>query len=95
MALWQDGARRSGTQNQSFDSLRQRIKPDELAKHGFPRPKDVRLSRGTGIAGEEACYVYLVFPDKTPDEDLAWRKIEPMVSWVRDLLWTETGGTDH
>src|SRR5438034_5071710 len=67
----------------SLDRLRERIKPEELAKHGFPRPKDVRLSRGTDSTGEEAFYVYLVFPDKTPDETLAWKKIEPMVSWVR------------
>jgi len=75
----------------SLDSLRERIKPEELAKHGFPRPKDVRLSRRTDSTGQEAFYVYLVFPDKTPDENLAWKKIEPMVSWVRDLIWTETG----
>ena len=75
----------------TLDSLLERIKPDELAKHGFPRPKDVRLSRGTDSTGEEALYVYLVFPNKTPDEKLAWKKIEPMVSWVRNLIWTETG----
>jgi Family of unknown function (DUF6166) len=74
-----------------LESLRERIKPDELAKHGFPRPKEVRLSRGTDSTGEDAFYVFLVFPDKTPDEALAWKKIEPMVSWVRDLIWTETG----
>jgi hypothetical protein len=71
--------------------LRERIKPEELAKHGFPRPKNVQLSRGTDSSGVEAFYVYLVFPNKTPDESLAWKKIEPMVSWVRNLIWTETG----
>jgi hypothetical protein len=75
----------------SLESLRERIKPDELAKHGFPRPKDVQLSRGTDSSGEEAIDVYQVFPNKTPDESLAWKKIEPMVSWVRNLIWTETG----
>ena len=74
-----------------LDSLRERIKPDELAKHGFPRPKDVRLSRSADSTGEDAFYVFLVFPDKTPDAALTWKKIEPMVSWVRDLIWTETG----
>lgn len=74
-----------------LDNLRERIKPDELAKQGFPRPKDVRLFRNTDSTGEEAFYVYLVFPDKTPEEALAWEKIEPMVSWVRNLIWTETG----
>ena len=71
--------------------LRERIKPEELAKQGFPRPKDVRLSRSADSTGEDAYYVYLVFPDKTPEEALAWEKIEPMVSWVRNLIWTETG----
>ncbi len=74
-----------------LNRLRERIKPEELVKHGFPRPKDVQLSRGTDSSGEEAFYVYLVFPNKTPDESLAWKKIEPMVSWVRNLIWTETG----
>jgi hypothetical protein len=75
----------------SLDRLRERIKPEELAKQGFPRPKDVRLSQHPDSTGEEAFYVYLVFPDKTPDENLAWRNIEPMVSWVRNLIWNETG----
>ena len=74
-----------------LDELRERIKPDELARQGFPRPKDVRLSQDTDSTGEAAFYVYLVFPDKTPEEALAWDEIEPMVSWVRNLIWTETG----
>ncbi len=74
-----------------LDSLRERIQPDVLAKQGFPRPKDVRLSRSTDSTGEDAFYVYLVFPDKTAEEALAWEKVEPMVSWVRNLIWTETG----
>jgi len=74
-----------------LESLRERIKPDVLAKRRFPRPKEVRISRSTDSTGEEAFYVYLIFPDSTPDEKLAWKKIEPMVSWVRNLIWTETG----
>ena len=74
-----------------LERLRERIKPDELAKQGFPRPKDVQLSQSTDSTGEDAFYVFLIFPDKTPDDALAWEKIEPMVSWVRDLIWTETG----
>ena len=75
-----------------LDTLRARIDPEELAKHGFPRPKEVRLSLATDSTGDEAFYVFLVFPNKTPDAALAWKKIEPMVSWVRDQLWTATGG---
>lgn len=77
--------------NDTLNDLRERIKPDELAKQGFPRPKSVRLSRATDSTGEAAFYVYLIFPDNTPDGKLAWKKIEPMVSWVRNLIWTETG----
>ncbi len=75
----------------ALNNLRERIKPEELAKQGFPRPKNVLLSKGVDSNGDEAFYVYLVFPDKTSEKALAWRKIEPMVSWVRDLIWTETG----
>ncbi len=74
-----------------LNSLRDRINPDSLANHGFPRPKDVRLSRSPDSTGEDALYVYLVFPDRTPEGAFAWDKIEPMVSWVRNLIWTETG----
>jgi hypothetical protein len=78
-------------ESNSLDHLLNQIQPDELAKHGFPRPKAVRLSRGIDSVGDEAFYVFLVFPNKTPEEDLAWARIEPMVSWVRDLIWIKTG----
>jgi hypothetical protein len=84
-------ASQAGLSFNLLNSLHERIKPDELVKHGFPRPNDVRLSQSTDSTGEEAYYVYLVFPDRTPEEALAWKKIEPMVSWVRNLIWTETG----
>ena len=74
-----------------MDSLRERIAPEELARHGFPRPKNVLLTKGTDSDGEDAFYIFLIFPDKTPEKDLLWKKIEPMVSWVRDLVWNETG----
>lgn len=75
----------------TLNTIRERIKPDELARQGFPRPKIVRFTKGIDSSGDEAFYVFLVFPDKTPEKALAWKKIEPMVSWVRDLIWTETG----
>jgi hypothetical protein len=77
-------------QSDWLDSIQEWIKPDALEKQGFPRPKEVRLSRSSDSNGEEAFYVYLVFADRTPEEALAWEKIEPMVSWVRNLIWTET-----
>ena len=66
------------------------IQPNELAKHGFPRPKRVSLIEGNDSEGEEAFHIYLVFPDDTRDEDLAWNKIEPMVSWVRNFVWEKS-----
>jgi len=78
---------------QPLDNIRDQIQPDELTKHGFPRPKRVSLIEGTDSEGEEAFHIYLVFPDDTRDEDLAWNKIEPMVSWVRNFVWEKTGET--
>jgi len=76
----------------TLDNLRERIKPDALALRGFPRPKKVVLRKRFDSEGEESLYVYLVFPNKTPEKAFAWKKIEPMVSWVQDLILTETGG---
>src|SRR5437660_10828783 len=78
------------SESDTLNELRERIKPEELAKHGFPRPRDVQLFQGRDSGGEEAFYVYLVFPNKTPDKNLTWKRIEPMVSWVRDLILTRT-----
>jgi hypothetical protein len=76
-------------QNNSLNQLREKIDPDELARQGFPRPSEVRLSKRPDSNGEAALYVYLVFPDNTPEKNLAWSKIEKMVSWVRDLALNE------
>jgi hypothetical protein len=78
---------------QSLDDIRGQLQPGELAKRGFPVPKRISLMEGTDSEGEEAFHIYLVFPDNTPDEELAWNKIEPMVSWVRNLVWEGTGET--
>jgi hypothetical protein len=81
----------TAAERHTLDDIRERIRPDELKRQGFPRPKSVLLTKGTDSSGDEAFYVFLVFPNKTPEKALAWKKIEPMVSWVRDLIWTETG----
>ena len=75
----------------TLDNLRRKIQPEELARHGFPRPKNVVLTKRLDSTGEEAFYIFLVFSDKTLEKSLAWKRIEPMVSWVRDLIWNETG----
>jgi hypothetical protein len=74
-----------------LNEIRSRIQPMKFAKQGFPKPKRVSLIEGTDSDGERAFHVYVVFPDNTPDEALAWKKIEPMVSWVRNLVWEATG----
>ncbi len=81
----------TAAERDTLDNLRERIKPDELARHGFPRPKSVLLTKGSDSSGDDAFYVFLVFPDNTPEKALVWEKVEPMVSWVRDLIWTEMG----
>jgi len=70
----------------SLEDLRDLIGPDVLARQGFPPPKKVVVSRGPDSTGDEAYYIYLVFPNRTPEKALAWKTVEPMVSWVRDLI---------
>jgi hypothetical protein len=73
------------------NEIRSCSQPAKLAKQGFPRPKRVLLIEGTDSEGEPAFHVYLIFPDETPDDALAWERIEPMVSWVRNYVWQATG----
>jgi hypothetical protein len=46
---------------------------------------------GANPAGEEAYRVYLIFPDDTPENNLSWAKIKPMVTWVQDQIWKANG----
>jgi hypothetical protein len=77
--------------SQSLNEIRAHIQPRELVKRGFPRPTRVSLIEGVDSEGEAAFHIYLVFRDDTSDDDLAWSKIEPMVSWVQKYVWEETG----
>src|SRR6266496_2066708 len=67
------------------------IQPDTLEAQGFPKPGRVSLIFGTDHTGEEAYFVYLVFPDDTPEATLAWSNVKPMVRWVRDRIWKTDG----
>lgn len=67
------------------------IQPKQLAKRGFLAPLRVIVDFGTDHAGEEACYVYLVFPDDTNDAALAWDRVKQMVRWVQNRIWTAVG----
>jgi hypothetical protein len=63
------------------------IQPEEIRKQGLLTPDKVLVSSGIDHAGEEALYVYLVFPNRTSDAELAWRRVKPLVAWVHDTLW--------
>ena len=75
-----------------LDEVRSLIQPAELERNGFLRTKRVSLFEGTDSDGEPAFHIYLVVADKTADDALTWERIEPTVSWVRDLVWRKTGG---
>ena len=67
------------------------IQPEKLAGQGFPLPSRVSVIFGTDHTGEEAYHVYLVFPDNTPDETLAWDNVKAMVRWVQSQIWKADG----
>jgi hypothetical protein len=73
------------------DELAGLIQPEKLVKAGFVAPKRVLLTAGTDHTGDDAYRVYLVFPDETAPDQLAWSKIKPMVEWVRDRVWKANG----
>ncbi|HZM05632.1 MAG TPA: hypothetical protein VFC44_21730 [Candidatus Saccharimonadales bacterium] len=72
-------------------SLASLVQPSKLAKKDFSVPNRVCVTSGTDHTGEDAYYVYLVFPDNTPDESLSWDKIKQMVRWVRGQIWKANG----
>ncbi len=46
---------------------------------------------GVDHTGEEAYHIYLVYPDETPTEQLAWAKIKDEVRWVRNQIRKANG----
>jgi len=77
--------------NPILNEVRAEIQPDKLKEAGFPRPQRVSIIEGVNSDEEKAYYVYLVYPNRTPEAALAWSNIEPMVSWVRKYVWDHTG----
>jgi hypothetical protein len=74
------------------NALASLIQPEKLRAEGFkPIPNRVSIILGRDHTGEEAYHVYLVFPNKTSDSELAWRKISPMVRWVQEQISIEDG----
>ena len=77
----------------SADSLYRfeaQIEPDKVPE-GFPKPKRVSLVSGIDHSGEEAYYIYLVFPDSASEETLEWKNLKPLVHWGRQTIFTATG----
>ena len=70
----------------SAEELSRLVTPDVLAAQGFKKPKKVVVTEGTDSTGDEAYYVWIVYPDSTPDHDLALKKIMPMEDWVKDQI---------
>jgi hypothetical protein len=75
----------------NVDELADLIQPAKLAAEGFVAPKRVLVTAGTDHTGDDAYRVYLVFPDETAADQLAWSKVKPMVEWVRDRIWKANG----
>ncbi len=76
----------------SPDELAGLIQPDKLAAAGFvPPPKRVSVIAGTDHEGNDAYHVFLVFPDETAPDQLAWRNVKPLVQWVRDRIRKANG----
>jgi hypothetical protein len=73
------------------DELAGLVQPDKIAEAGFVPPKRVSVTAGTDHAGDDVYRVFLVFPDNSPEDQLAWDKVKAMVHWVRDRIWKANG----
>jgi len=62
------------------------IQPDKMPAD-MPRPKRVSLDYALDHSGDEAFYINLIYPDSTPDEEVAWEKVSPLYYWVNRTLW--------
>ena len=71
--------------------LEKLIQPEKLAEQGLPKPKRVAIAAARDHTGDDAYYVYLIFPNSTPDSAFAWRRIKPLVNWVHDTIWKANG----
>ncbi len=72
-------------------NLEAEISPELLASHGFPKPKKVAVTFAEDHTGSPSYFVYLIFPNATPDSTISWNKIQPMISWVRNVIRREDG----
>jgi len=78
----------------NLNDVRSEIQPTKLKEAGFTfLPQRVSLIEGINSDKEHVYYVYLVYSNNTPEPNLAWKKIEPIVTWVRKHVWDRTGQT--
>lgn len=71
--------------------LENRIQPKKLAEQGLPKPKRVAVVAASDHTGDGAYFVYLVFPNTTPDSALTWNRIKGLVKWVHETIWKADG----
>lgn len=74
-----------------ISELRDLIQPTKLQEQGLPRPKRVVVAAAPDHTGDDSYFVYLVFPNATPDGDLAWGRIKRLVEWVWETIWKADG----
>ena len=67
------------------------IQPEVLAKHGFPKPERVLLLEQRDSTDLDSYYVYVVYPEKTPDDALRRAKIAPVEKWVKQTIYDQAG----
>ena len=70
----------------SLDDLRDLVSPDQLAREGFPKPRRVVVTEQTDSSGDEAYYVWVIYPDRTPKSKLEWESVQPMQDWIWEKI---------
>ena len=71
--------------------LQKMIQPDRFVKEGFPKPDRVLLLELPDSTDLESYYVYVVYPEKTPDDELRRAKIAPIEQWVKQTIYDNAG----
>ncbi len=54
-----------------------------------PVPQKVLVQNALDSDGEPVLRVYLVYPNSVPEETLRWKKIRPLLEWVRTAVENE------
>ncbi len=74
-----------------LNELQQMISKEKFVEKGFPAPVRTSILVGSDHSGEEAYYIYVVYPDHTTDEDLDYKKIKPILNWIHETIWGASG----